>query len=681
MLNFKSLFSRAPSDQIANALGPYAYLMRMAIFSLLVLSLSRAGLVIWNYERAVAAGSLVQIFLQGLRADIILVSLWSLLPVLSVPLLAWQRWQKLWFSWTYIWSLAGMIGILFMELATPAFLLQFDTRPNRIFIEYLIYPKEVLSTLWHGFKLPFVTGLLLTGALAYFFYRILRLPDTQLTLWSPAKNWLIWPVVLMVVFMGIRSTTDHRPANPAFFAITSDAMVNSLVINSSYSILYTLYSMKHEARSSEIYGKMTTEDMLENSLNWPWLKHYQFNDAQYPTLHQQTAAISRKKPLNLVIILQESMGATFVQSLGGVNATPELESLAKEGIWFERLYSTGTRSVRGIEAVISGYLPTPAQSVVKLSNSQQHFATIASVLQTAGYQTQFIYGGEAHFDNMRSFFTNNGFEDIVDINRIKNPTFVGSWGASDEDLFNTAQAQLETLYRSNQPFFSLIFTSSNHEPFEFPDHRTALFEQPKNTANNAVKYADWAMGRFIEQAKRSDYWKDTVFLIVADHDNRVYGNNLIPVEKFHIPGLILGADVKPSRVSTLSSQVDLAPTLLSIIGVSSCHPMVGRDLASDWTSPGRAILQFDNYFALMEPDKLTILKPDQSAISAHYHEKEKWLEVAGAASATDAKRALANVQLPSYLYREKRYPAPAHCSAQMATASSTKRITSQLNTN
>lgn len=622
------------------------------------------GLVIWNYERVASTGNLFEVFLQGIRADIILVGLWTLLPVLAVPFLAWKPLKSIWFKWTYVWSLLGIITIVFMELATPAFLLQFDGRPNRIFIEYLRYPKEVLSTLWYGFRLPFVGGVVLTIILAFVVHRFLRLPDSKLMLWSPARNLLVWPLVTIIVFMGIRSTTNHRPANPALFAITGDSMVNSLVINSSYSVLYALYSMRHEARSSEIYGKLPTQEMLQYSLDWPWLKQYQFNNTDYPTLHYQKAAINRNKPLNLVIVLQESMGATFVKSLGGVEATPELEKLVTEGIWFERLYATGTRSVRGIEAVISGYLPTPAQSVVKLSNSQNNFATIASVLQSAGYQTQFIYGGEAHFDNMRGFFTNNGFQDIVDIKKIKNPVFVASWGASDEDLFNTAHEELNTLHNSGKPFFSLIFTSSNHEPFEFPDNRITLLEQPKNTANNAVKYADWAMGRFIEQAKQSQYWKDTVFLIVADHDNRVYGNNLIPVEKFQIPGLILGADIKPSRISTLSSQIDLAPTVLSLMGLSTCHPMVGRDFISDSTTPGRAILQFEDYFALMEPAKMTILKSDQTATIAHYDEGKKILTLSSAASETEKKRALAHVQLPSYLYRERRYPNVPDCSTK-----------------
>ncbi|MBU1437166.1 MAG: sulfatase-like hydrolase/transferase, partial [Gammaproteobacteria bacterium] len=248
--------------------------------------------------------------------------------------------------------------------------------------------------------------------------------------------------------------------------------------------------------------------------------------------------------------------------------------------------------------------------------------------------------------------------------RIKNPAFVGSWGASDEDLFNTAHQQLLALHQQDKPFFSLIFTSSNHEPFEFPDNRITMHEQPKNTVNNAVKYADWAMGKFFETAKNSDYWQDTLFLVVADHDNRVYGNNLIPVEKFRIPGLILGADVTPEVLDTLSSQIDLAPTLLSMAGVSACHTMIGRDLTLDKTSPGRAILQFENYFALMQPDSITILKPNEGSVLANYQVANKKLLLSTTpATKTQLQKALAQVQLPSYLYRERKNPSHYSCAA------------------
>ena len=657
-MNFKSnLFS-------AQWLGPYRVFALFAGLALILLSLSRIGLMLWQWPRVDGLGNVGWMLLQGVRADLILVGLLLAIPVLLAPILALAPFAKFWRFFSLLWCVIALTLIIFIELSSPSFIAQYDIRPNRLYVEYLKYPKEVFSTLWQGFRVPLIGGTLLTALLVWLGTRLLVRQAKQMQSFNVLTLWLTWPVVVIAVFLSIRSTLDHRPANPALFAITSDSLVNSLIINSPYSVLYAIYSMRHEARSSEIYGKLDEAKMVELARDWPWLKSYQFNHPQYPTLHQQQATVVREKPLNLVIVLQESLGATFVQSLGGLPVTPELEKLKAEGLWFERLYATGTRSVRGIEAVVAGFYPTPAQSTVKLSNSQQNFTTVASILKKQGYQTQFVYGGEAHFDNMRSYFTGNGFSQIVDIKQIKNPQFVGSWGASDEDLFNTAHQQLEQLHQQGQPFLSLIFTSSNHEPFEFPDGRIELFEQPKNTVNNAVKYADWAMGEFFKKAKASAYWQDTLFLIVADHDNRVYGSNLIPLEKFKIPGLILGADVKPERLPTLASQVDLVPTLLSMMGVSACHPLLGRDFTLDKSSPGRALIQFDNYFALMQDDGLTILKPNEETVAATYDEQSQRLTLLERQpTVAERERALAQVQLPAYLYREGKYASDASCPA------------------
>ncbi len=178
-----------------------------------------------------------------------------------------------------------------------------------------------------------------------------------------------------------------------------------------------------------------------------------------------------------------------------------------------------------------------------------------------------------------------------------------------------------------------------------------------------MKYADWAMGQFFQAAQHSDYWQDTLFLVVADHDNRVYGNNLVPVEKFRIPALILGGAVAPQHIQPLASQIDLAPTLLSLAGVSACHPFTGRDFSRDSQSPGRALLQFDQYFALLEQDKVVVLKPNQQAVKGRYDASNKRLELVSDAVTVDEKnRALAEVQLASYLYREQKYQDKLSCS-------------------
>ncbi|HEY9276918.1 MAG TPA: LTA synthase family protein [Methylotenera sp.] len=642
--------------QLSSRLGPLAPFAAMLILGLILLSASRIGLVIWKFDRVANTGKLVEILLQGVRVDIIQLFLIALIPLLLAPILATQQLFKIWQKLTYVWVMAAIILLVFLEVSTPGFINEYDVRPNRIFVEYLKYPNEVFSMLWRGFKIEIFSVLISASFTAWAAHRYMKPWLSMQPSWSNKKLWVIWPLIFILTAFGIRSSLGHRPANPAMFAITADSMVNSLVLNSGYSVVYATYSLLKETKSSDIYGKMPREEIL---------KLTGAKDTGIPTLTTLTPSHKREKPLNLVIILQESLGATFVESLGGVPVTPNIERLKEQGIWFEQLYATGTRSVRGIEAVTAGFAPTPADSTVKLSKSQKNFFTLAALLEKRGYHTEFIYGGESHFDNMRSFFTGNGFNHIVEQKDYKNPVFVSSWGVSDEDLLNRTHEQLLAHHKSGKPFFTLAFSSSNHAPFEFPDGRIELYEQPKGTDNNAVKYADYAIGEFFKKAQQSEYWKDTVFLIVADHDIRVRGVSLVPVERFHIPGLILGADIKPLRYKGMASQIDLPVTLLSLMGIEAQHPMTGRDLSSVAPdSLGRAMMQYNANFGWMEETKdgnqVVVLRSDKAPAHAIYDTKSKQLKEAsppGNAKELE-QRALANVLLPDLLYNEQRFRLP-----------------------
>lgn len=644
--------------------GPYAPLLAFYAIGLILLSTSRIALMLWQSERVAATDLWPTMLAQGVRADIIQLSLLALLPILVLPLFSARRAWPLWQSFTRVWIIAAIALLVFLEVASPPFIQEYGVRPNRFLIEYLKYPREVMAMLWGGYKLEVASGLLATVVLAWLTSQLLGPWRKQASSWPWWAVLLSWPLAVLIVAFGVRSTLDHRPANPAMFALSPDTMVNSLILNSAWSVTYEAYRMKDEAISSEIYGKLPEAEMLAevhaaaDNFGGPprqWLSD------DIPTLNTLTPTRQRNKPLNLVIVLQESLGATFVESLGGMPVTPELEKLKHQGWWFEQLYATGTRSIRGIEAVTTGFLPTPAQAVVKLSLAQQGFYTLAETLRREGFHTEFIYGGESHFDNMRSFFKGNGFVSMVDQNDYVNPVFMGSWGASDEDLFNKAHERFSQHHTAGKPFFGLVFTSSNHSPFEFPDGRIELHDADKATDNNAVKYADWAMGRFFKQAKASPYWKDTLFLVVADHDIRVRGNTLIPVERFHIPGLILGADIEPRRLTTVASQIDLGPTVLSLMGVATDTPMIGRDLSAEPAGhPGRAMMQYEQNYGFMQGQELTVLRAERSPVVARYDPVAKQLGEDRPLGADDprARRALAHALLPSWLYREQRYRLP-----------------------
>lgn len=645
--------------------GPYAGIAMLFLVGLPLLTLSRAALMLWQSERVAATGIWSTMQLQGVRVDVIQLSLLALPLLLLAPLLAGKRLWPAWRRLNIAWMTLAIAALALLEIASPAFINEYDSRPNRLFVEYLKYPNEVVAMLWSGFRLHLVGGLLVTGLCGWSAWRIMRAWQRREAPWSGWKLWLSWPLLVLVCALAIRSSLQHRPANPATFALTADPMVNTLILNSAWSVTYAIYGMQHEANSSEIYGKMESADMLAEfrsaraSFRNP---HPLIGDPEIPTLVDQQATVRRAKPLNLVIILEESLGATFVQSLGGVPVTPNLEKLKHEGWWFEQLYATGTRSIRGIEALTTGFLPTPAQAVVKLSLAQRNFSTLASILGQHGYESEFIYGGEAHFDNMRGFFTGNGFTHITEQKDFKNPKFVAGWGVSDEDLFDKTHERLNAKHAEGQASFTLVFTSTNHSPFDFPDGRIELYEQPRATDNNAVKYTDQALGEFIAKAKASPYWQDTLFVVVADHDIRVRGDSMVPVERFHIPGLILGADLQPKRVKTVASQIDLAPTLLSLMGIDAKHPMPGRDLTREADDqPGRAMMQYEQNYGWMEGNQVVVLRPEKAPAFAHYDRQTKRLSAAEAPPADGdalAKRALAHALLPAWLYREQRYRLP-----------------------
>ncbi|OOF88640.1 hypothetical protein BKG94_05720 [Rodentibacter ratti] len=618
--------------------------------NLIIFSLSRLGLSLWQMERVSAVNGWGELFLQGLRIDIV-----ALCYLFGVPALftVFFHTSDLWKKILRIWLTFSSVFIIFMEIATPAFIETYDYRPNRLFIEYLIYPKEVFSMLMEGHLSAVIFSLVFTALATLIYWKISGWVVKNLR----PMSWKFRPIVALLViavsFIGARSSLQHRGINPAMVAFSSDALVNSLVLNSGYSVVYAAQQFKDEEKSSEIYGKMDTDEMLHMVKTARGRAVSDYISEKFPTLTKNIATY-QGKPKNIVIILQESLGAQFIGTLGGKPLSPNIDRLAKEGWLFENIYATGTRSVRGIEAVTTGFTPTPARAVVKLNNAQSNFFTIADFLAKQGYETSFIYGGEKHFDNMASFFYGNGFKTIIDQQDYQNPKFTATWGVSDEDLFDKADETFTKLQNEGKPFFSLVFSSSNHDPFEFPDGKIELYEQPKATRNNSAKYADYAVGHFFNLAKKSNYWKDTIFLVIADHDSRAAGASLVPIKNFHIPALILGEGIEPRRDNRLVSQIDMPTTLLSLAGVSGNYPMIGYDLTQN-VNPDRAIMQFDQTQALMKGNRDVVIQMPNKTAQGYYYDKATDTLTAKSVSEEMKKEALAYALLGSYLYKNRLY--------------------------
>ncbi len=630
--------------------------LRYAFLLLLLLGGSRLLLAVWQWPRVGSLDHLLTLMAYGLRFDIIVISLLWFLPAILLWLLPNQpRLAAIDMAFSRFWLTLSTLLILFLELATPAFIDQYDTRPNRLFFEYLNSPVEVLQTSLLEYPWHFLVALVVMVLFTRYLLRRNREWFSGLRPWPLWVRLLGLPLLVALLFIGGRSSFDHRPANASTAAFTNDQLVNKLALNSIYTVLYAAYDLRNEDRADGRYGRMPVEKMVSIVRRESLIPPERFVEDPTSTWHRQIPGRA-KKGRNLVIILEESLGAGFSKKLGGIGVTPEWDRLMEQGLWFSRLYAAGTRSARGIEAVIAGFPPSASRSVLKLGLAQQRFVTLASILRDAGYSTEFIYGGESHFDNMAGFFLANGFDRVIDQNDYPNPVFRGTWGVSDEDLFARLDRELQV--PSDQPKFILAFTSSNHSPFEFPDGRIELVNPEKNSVNNAVRYADYALGKFFETARQRDYYDNSIFLIVADHDTRVFGASLVPINKFHIPGLILGPDVPKRKYDRPASQIDLAPTLLSLLGIESEHPMIGHDLLSipdDY--PGRALMQYGNNHAYLQGNQVVIRQPDKAPLQFSYHD--------GRLQPVPLDPVLAEIEQahllwPPYAYREGKYLYPSN---------------------
>ena len=650
--------SRRNIDSLFARLRP---VLTVFVVGLLLLGTSRLLLLLWAFDQVDLVDGAAEVFLGGLRVGVATLcgllgpgaALWLLLPSRLARHAAF-RWLAT------AWLVAVLALLVFLEASTRDFMAEYGQRPNRLFVEYLIYPREVARTLMGGHALSAAITLLLTLLTAVLAWRWLRSRIVRGAEARPGPVLQVFGAIALVLLsaMGVRSSLGHRPMNPAMLAFSDDATVNTLPLNSTYTVFFAVRDLLKDEPGAEIYGEMPLADIVAEVRSETGLPANAYVDAALPTLAQRPV-LHQGKPLNLVIVLEESLGAQFIGSLGGRPLSPHFDRLSQQGWAFDRLYATGTRSVRGIEAVLTGFTPTPAQAVVKQPKSQHGFFTLAQLLARHGYATTFHYGGESHFDNMRGFFLNNGFQRIIEQKDYRHPVFTGSWGVSDEDLFARADEEFNKLHAEGKPFFGLVFSSSNHDPFEFPDGRIDLYEQPKQTRNNAAKYADHAIGTFFDRAQRANYWNDTVFLVVADHDSRVLGQELVPIGNFHIPGLIIGPGVAPRRGPRIVSQIDLGPPLLSLIGIQDPTPMTGQDLTDPTRLvPGRAMMQYDTNFAWMQGDEVVILQPSKPAQQFIYQPKTQDL-VPATLDPKLARRALAQSLWATHAYENGLYRLPA----------------------
>ncbi len=561
-------------------------------------------------------------FLYGLKMDAIVASAALILPLILLSCLPKQT-KKCVSQFLTTYFLIAFLLFIFIESATLPFFAEYDVRPNFLFVEYLAYPKEVFNMILAAYKLEvFLSAILLIGS-AYFYLTNKKFHNFEAVFETHyfIRFILFFPLAL-VLALGIRSSLGHRPANISDAMYSSDRIVNEVAKNSLYSIAYALYrDAKYGNSKLDIYGEMDIKEAMARVSQALNIKLSINGDS--PFSREEISHFPAVKPKNLVIFLQESLGSQFVEVTSGeAGLTPNFNRLSQEGVLFRNLFSNGTRSIRGIAGSVSGNFSVPGKGVIKRNKSQNGFFTVASLLKPLGYHSMFIYGGESRFDNMKGWFLGNGFDEIIEQSNFINPEYTGTWGVSDGDMVIRANQEFKQLSEKQRPFVAVMFSTSNHSPFDFPSGKIDLIEGiPEKSELNAIKYADYAIGEFIKMAKKEAYYDDTVFVIVADHNIRVRGSDMLPVKLYHIPGMILGGGVEPQKVERLSTQPDVLATALDLTGQSLTYPVLGHSVFSD-KKKDLSLMQFNDTYALRIADKVAVLRPEKEALTFIYQDEK-----------------------------------------------------------
>lgn len=495
--------------------------------------------------------------------------------------------------------------LIFSAFSEITFFEEFESRFNFIAVDYLIYTTEVISNIVESYPITLLISIILIISTVIFFFTHKKIVTAKEEKFSARlKKFAVFAACLTLAFFSIDSARITQ--------ISAERFINEAAANGIYQ-LFSAY------RNNQIdYDTFYASNSPENSLadlrkliqkQEPKSKFIDDGIARFiPSPHSGS-----EKKYNVIFVTMESFSADFMAAFGSTeNIAPNLDELAKNGLLFSNLKATGTRTVRGLEALSLSVPPTPGNSIVRRPHNENLF-NISSPLRERGYDAKFLYGGDGYFDNMNYFFGNNGFE-IVDRAKFSQEeiTFSNAWGVSDEDLFSKTIKEADQSYAQKKPFLNFVMTTSNHRPFTYPEGRIDI--APKSGRNGAVKYSDYAVGKLITAAKTKPWFDNTIFIFVADHCAGSAGNTDVPLWRYQIPAIFYAPKIiKPQVYAENVSQIDLAPTLFGIMNLSYHSKFFGTDVLNNKAALKRSFVSTYTdlgYFKKAgEKNMLYLLKP------------------------------------------------------------------------
>ena len=577
----------------------------LAIITIIAFTLLRCVLLMRSLEQVpFYLPDYAGLFLRGLLFDAVVAvyvygffSLWGLLVPEKL------RQSQIGHKLTLLVTAVYLYGLGFVITGEWFFWSEFNVRFNFIAVDYLVYSREVTGNIQESYPVvPIFSAIGLVALLVTFLLRhkIQASINHPLNLKLRVLTGAI--TVTMLAIVGQLRGNDVPP-------LSHNMYIEELAHNGVFQFFY---AFRHNNLEYDKFYQLIDEQKASNLLKANViLPHETFlNPHKLFDVTRQVTVNEPERHLNVMLITVESLSADYLTQFGREeNITPNLDKLAQNSVFFTQYYATGNRTVRGLESLTLGIPPTAGSAVVRRPHNDGLFS-LASVLNKKGYDSKFIYGGYGYFDNMNAFFAGNGYQviDRTDFSQDEQG-FANVWGVADEYLYLRTLREADKSYAANKRFFSIVMTTSNHRPYTFPEGR---IDAPQKKWSSAVKYTDWAIAHFLEQAKKKPWFNNTIFVISADHCAGSAGKTAVPVERYHIPLFIYAPKYfSPREVSQMTSQMDVPPTILGLLNMSYISRFMGRDVFRTPVEQQRALIATYQRMGLYKDNQLVILSPQR----------------------------------------------------------------------
>jgi phosphoglycerol transferase MdoB-like AlkP superfamily enzyme len=553
------------------------------------------------------------------------------------------RWRN---GMTFAIFTITVFALFFNAVSEIFFWQEFSSRYNFIAVDYLVYTNEVLGNIQESYPLALIISVIMLVTIFVLFIsrRKLIVPIRE------RAGFLVRALVLILFTFLTLIIARILPSEWQYFSTNNCA--NELAGNGIYDFVQAF--KKNELDFFKYYRSLPEDEAFS-------ILRGDLKVSNTRSINRDSRDVLRRinydeaeKKMNVVLISVESLSASFLSTFGNKNnLTPFLDSLAEKGLLFTNLYAAGTRTVRGLEAISLSVPPLPGQSLVKRPDNKNLFS-LGSVFRSKGYITQYIYGGYSYFDNMQDFFSGNGYQ-VVDRSALKKSEihYSNIWGVADEDLFTLAIREMDSNYQAHRPFFSHVMTVSNHRPYTYPEGRIDI-PASSQTRDGAVKYTDYAIGQFIRNASQKPWFSNTLFVIVADHCASSAGKTALPVTGYHIPMIMYApGKIVPGKMTGLTSQLDIAPSVLGWLQFDYDSRFFGRDVFHDTTN-ARAFISTYQGLGFLSGDTLIVQSPKQQ-VKAYRIDRGTGEEQLISADSVLIKKAISFYQSAASLIRRKKY--------------------------